>query len=76
MVCWFDSMSGLFGVFELFRGASVFVCSCSAGPLLSVFSLVVFFTDSLVTVDAGGIGPIESVAEHAVAASPGYFVSG
>ena len=46
MLYWFNSVSRLFAVFELFRGAFVFVCSWSASPLLSVVLLVVFFTDA------------------------------
>ena len=45
----------MFEVFELFRGASVFVCSWSASPLLSDVFLVVFFTVAPVfSVAAGG----------------------
>jgi hypothetical protein len=55
MLYWFNSVSGLFGVFELFRGAFVYVCSWSASPLLSVVFLVVFFTVApVVSVAAGG----------------------
>ena len=46
-------MSGLFGVFEFFRGAYVFVCSWSVSSLLYVVFLVVFFTAAPV-VSAGG----------------------
>ena len=52
---WLNSVSGLFGVCELFRGTSVFVCSLSASPLLSIFFIVVFFTAApAVSVAAGG----------------------
>jgi hypothetical protein len=53
MLYWFNSVSGLFGVFELFRGAVVFVCSWYASPLLSVVFLV-FFTDAPVVSVAAG----------------------
>ena len=55
MLYWFSSVLGLFGVFELFRGAYVFVCSWYASPLLSVVFLVVFFTAApVVSVVTGG----------------------
>ena len=55
MLYWFSSVSGLFGVFELLRGASVFVCSWYASPLLSVVFLVVYFSaEPVVSVAADG----------------------
>jgi len=76
MLYWFNSVLGLFGACELFRGAFVFICSCFASPLLFVFSLVVFFTAAHVTAGADGVGAIKSVAVQAVAASSGYAASG
>jgi len=54
MLYWFNSVSGLFGVFELFRGASFFVCSWYASPLLSDVFLLVFFTAAPVVSVAAG----------------------
>ena len=55
MLYWFNSVSRMFGVFELVRGASIFVCSWYASPLLPVVFLVVFFTAApVVSVAAGG----------------------
>ena len=60
----------------LFGGAFVVEGSCSASPLILVFSLIVFFTAAHVTAGAGGVGKFKSAAEHAVATLSGYAAIG
>ena len=62
-------MLEMFGACELFWGVSIVEVSCHAYPLLSMFSLVVFFTDAHVAAGAGGVGTVKSVEEKAVAPS-------
>ena len=45
-------MLGMFGACEIFWGVSIVEGSCFASPLLSFFSLVVFFKAALVAVGA------------------------
>ena len=65
-------MLGLFRAWELLGGVSIVEGSCSASPLLFIFSLVVFFAVAHVAVGADGVGTITSVAEQAVATLSGY----
>ena len=74
MLYWFDSVSGLFGVFELFRGAYVFVCSWYASPLLSAVFLVVFFTAAPVVLVAAGGESNSTAAGGELWAIPVLFV--
>ena len=65
----------MFGACELFWGFSIVESSCSASPLLSIFSLVCF-TAAHVAAGAGGVGTVKSVEEKAVAPSSVYVAKG
>ena len=73
---WVNSVLGLFGVCVLFGGAFDVEGSCSASPLMFIFSLIVCFTVAYVTAGAGGVGKFNFVVEQAVATSSGYAASG
>ena len=76
MLYWVNSVMGMFGACDLFWGVSIVEGSCSASPLLSIFSLVVFFTAAHVAAGAGGFGTVKSVEEKAVVASSVYVANG